>query len=222
MLNDQEDIMMVNLVNMIKAISKKVIEIDDAGWGDLLGGVYITVMRMDTYEHTTNEIHLTFFRGRAFEKKEYLNQAKNHILVSLEDLNVDHHEFEIHLCQGFLFSEAEEILLQQGWDVKRRRISGAVQQIVEGAYRDYVISLGFTKFLPVEQRMYERKRSGGVIELISRGKFRFFQFIDWIQEDPEARIKFVKTGFRSWSYWQYKIMSQAKLRQEYKKLKNKR
>jgi hypothetical protein len=203
-------------------ISKKVIEIDDAGWGDLLGGVYITVMRMDTYEHNTFEIPLGFFRlGRGYEKKEYLSQCREGIMESLDMLDVDPIDFEIHMCQGFVFARAEERLLGRGWTVKRRRISGTVQQIVEGAYREYVLSLGFESFLPVEQRMYERKKPNGSKELISRGKFRFFQFINWLQKDPEGREQFVKTGFRNWSFWKYRIMTQRDLRDEYRKLDSK-
>lgn len=196
--------------------TKKVIEIDDAGWGDLVGGVFISVMRMDTFEHVTGEVKLPFFQGRAFEKKEYLSQCWNIIKNGLWELEVEPDEFEIHMCQGFVFTEAENCLLADGWEVKRRRIAGSLQNIVENAYRQHVISLGFDKFLPMEQGMYERKKRDRTKELTSRGKFRFFQFIDWIQEKPEERMGYVKTGWRTWSIWKYRILSQAQLREKYK------
>lgn len=201
--------------------TKKIIEIDDGGWGDLIGGVFVTVMRMDTYEHVTDEIPLSFFKlGRGYDKKEYLRVCRKIIQDALWELGVSKDEFEIHMCQGFVFSDAEDYLVVEGWDVKRRRIAGSVQNIVENAYRQQVISLGFDRFLPVEQGMYEKKRRDKSVELISRGKFRFFQFIDWIQEDPEERIEHVKTGWRSWSYWRHRILSQAELRQKYREMRS--
>ena len=180
-------------------------------------------MNMDTFEHVTGEIPVVYFQGDTmFRKKEYLKECAGIILEALDELDISRHEFEIHMCQGFIFSRAEEALSQQGWEVKRRRISGSVQYIVEDAYRQSVIDLGFERFLPIEQRMYERKRPDRTKELISRGKFRFFQFINWLQEDPEDRVKYVKTGWKTWSYWKHRIMSQADLRRKYKEMRNQR
>lgn len=200
--------------------SMKVVEIDDAGWGDLLGGVFITVMRMDTYEHVSSEISVIYFQGNTmFHKKVYLEQCAQIVHDALMELDIDPDEFELHICQGYVFSRAEEELARQGWEIKRRRISGTVQQVVEHEYRQSIIDLGFSSFLPIQQRMYERKRSDRSRELISRGKFRFYQMIDWIQEDPEDRVRFVKTGWRSWSYWKHRVFSQAELREKYKEMR---
>jgi len=205
---------------MMKPKIKKIIEIDDAGWGDLIGGVFITVMRMDTYQQITGEIPLQFFQGDLFGMQAYLNECTKVIWNAITNLGVNREEFEIHMCQGFVFTNAHEHLQEMGWMVKRRRISGTVQYMVENAYREAVEALGFNYNLPIEQRMYERKRRDGSKELISRGKFRFFRFIDWLKEDPENRIQYVKTGFRSWSYWKYNVMSHAELRKKYKEMKN--
>ena len=203
--------------------SMKIIEIDDAGWGDLLGGVFISIMRMDTFEHVTEEIPVMYFQGdRMFEKKMYLRECSRIIQEALEELGADPDIFEIHMCQGYVFSNAEDDLMNLDWEVKRRRISGTVQQIVENEYRQSIIDLGFEKFLPVEQRMYERKRPDRSRELISRGKFRFHQMISWIEEDPEGRLKYVKTGWRSWSYWKHKVFSQAELRNKYKEMRKRK
>ena len=50
------------------------IQIDDAGWGSLVGGVVVGVYRTTTGEFTHGVVAPRFFQGAAFAGKEYLDQ----------------------------------------------------------------------------------------------------------------------------------------------------
>ncbi len=51
------------------------VQIDDAGWGSLIGGVVVGVYRTSTGEFAHEVIAPRFFQGTAFADKEYLAEA---------------------------------------------------------------------------------------------------------------------------------------------------
>ena len=98
-----------------------VIEIDDSGWGDLIGGVVLVLRRSKTDEKYTDEIPSELFKQNEFQYKTYLRFATQIILEGLDALNVSKSE-EIHICTGYIFDVAKDTLKELGYKIKEKKI----------------------------------------------------------------------------------------------------
>jgi hypothetical protein len=156
-----------------------VIEVDDSGWGDLIGGVVIVMRRVETNEKFADEIPLELFQGEEFKYQTYLRYATQIILEGLDELEVPKSE-PIHICTGYIFKSAKEILEDLGYSVKEVKIIGETQ---EQAEEEFLKSL--------------EKRGIGVAENL-RNIRSFPKFLQWVQENLEYREKYVKTGWEKW------------------------
>ena len=157
-----------------------VVEVDDSGWGDLIGGVVIVMRRVETGETHVGEIPLEMFKEPEFKYKEYLRSATQIILEGIEELGVEQDE-PLHVCTGYVFSSAKETLTELGYKVKDVKIIGATQGLAEKTFVESLVRLGV----------------GGHGEIADMRSFD--GFLDWVHEDLEQRERFVKTGWRSWS-----------------------
>jgi hypothetical protein len=167
------------------------IQIDDAGWGDLIGGVvlggYDVVMRAFRWA----VVPVEHFQGEAFEKKSYLSEARRAVIKLLGDLRADKRFHAVALCTSYVLTEAARSLRKNGWKVVRRQIEGRCQELVEERYRKELIKLGVPS---------RRVRN------VPSGSNRFYQLFEWVKEDPESREQFVKTGWKSWpTKWRLRL-----------------
>lgn len=163
------------------------IEIDDAGWGDLVGGVIIGGYNPLNEEFKWTEIPVEYFQGEAFAKKDYLTAAKRAVSRVLGDLRADKRFHQVTLCTGYVFNHAARSLRQNGWRVVRRTIEGRCQELVEARLKQELIKIGVPP---------------AMIVTLPSGTNRFMQLFKWVKEDPAKREQFVKTGWRSWgSKW---------------------
>ncbi len=155
------------------------IVVDDAGSGDLLFGVVIGAYREETSEFKYDILDVRFYQPELFAEKEYLQESKRIVskLVSKLTLNTDE---EIHICQGCIFDAAvEELRETYGEDkVKRVKVVGEAQRLVEIAYLDEIRNLGYE---PLEERDDKRAKS-------------FFHMMRWLRANPEM-LKYAKTGW---------------------------
>ncbi len=156
-----------------------VVEVDDSGWGDLLGGVVVVARRVETGERWVGEVPLELFREGEFRFKEYLRAATLLVLEALDHLGVDTEE-PIRICTGYVLSHARETLRALGYRVEEAKITGETQRLAEEAYLESLVRLGVGS-----REEVERMRS-------------YQGFKAWVEEDPEARMRFVKTGWRGW------------------------
>jgi hypothetical protein len=157
-----------------------VVEVDDSGWGDLLGGVVIVLRRRETGERHIGLVPLEYFRHPNFKHQEYLGAATQAVLDGLESLKVKMDE-PIHMCTGYIFTGAREMLRELGYDVRDVRITGATQELAESEYVKSLVAMGVGK-----QRKVASMRS-------------FNGFLGWVMEDLAARERYVKTGWSSWN-----------------------
>ena len=157
-----------------------VVEVDDSGWGDLIGGVVIVMRRVETGESYVGEIPLELFREPEFKYKEYLRSATQIILEGIDELGIEQDE-PLHICTGYVFSSAKETLMELGHKVKEVKITGATQELAEKTFVESLVRLGVGSY-------------GEVAEMRS-----FDSFLEWVHEDLEHRERFVKTGWKSWS-----------------------
>jgi hypothetical protein len=157
-----------------------VIEVDDSGWGDLVGGVVIVMRRVETGEKHVGQIPLEYFREPQFKYQEYLRVAAQIIVEGLDALAASKDE-PIHVCTGYVFTAARETLRELGYHVCEVKITGATQELAEHEFVKSLVAIGVG---PSEMVASMRSFSG---------------FLEWVKKDQGGREKYVKTGWSSWS-----------------------
>jgi len=152
--------------------------VDDAGSGDLLFGVVVGAYREETGDFKYDLIDVRFYQ-EIFREKEYLQESSRVVSKLVAGFNLVADE-EIHICQGCIFDvAAEELKKVYGEDrVKRIRVIGEAQRLVEIAYLDEIRNLGY-------EPLYEREEK--------RGK-SFFHMMRWLKDNPEM-LRYAKTGW---------------------------
>jgi CxxC-x17-CxxC domain-containing protein len=155
------------------------IVVDDAGSGDLLFGVVIGAYREETSEFKYDILDVRFYQPELFSEKEYLQESRRIVSKLIAKLSLNPEE-EIHICQGCIFDAAvEELRETYGEDkVKRVRVAGEAQKLVEISYLDEIRNLGYE---PLEEREDKRAKS-------------FFHMMRWIKTNPDM-LKYAKTGW---------------------------
>jgi hypothetical protein len=156
-----------------------VVEVDDSGWGDLVGGVVIVMRRVETGEDYWGEIPLEMFQGSEFKYKGYLRVATQIILDGLDTLEVPKEE-AIHICTGYVFTHAKDTLIELGYPVTEVKIEGATQTLAENRFIESLVAKGL----------------GSKPELFSKRSFN--GWLQWVKQDLEDREKYVKTGWDNW------------------------
>ncbi len=156
-----------------------VIEVDDSGWGDLIGGVVIVMRRVETGEHYTGEISPDLFKADEFKYKTYLRYVTQIILEGLDELKVPKTE-AIHICTGYVFEHAEDTLRELGYKVTEVKIEGKTQELAERTFIESLVEQGIGTY-----REISAMRS-------------FNGFLDWVKEDLPNREQYVKTGWKNW------------------------
>jgi len=139
----------------------------------------VVMRRVETGETYVGEVPIDLFRGEAFKRQLYLEEAEKLVLRGLEALKVSREE-PIHICTGYILSKAREALRARGFKVVDARIRGETQALAE---REFIRSL---------------VRMGVGDEATVAGMRSFNAFLKWVLEDLEGRERFVKTGWRAW------------------------
>ncbi len=152
--------------------------VDDAGSGDLLFGVVVGAYREETGDFKYDLIDVRFYQD-IFREKEYLQESSRVVSKLVTGLSLGADE-EIHICQGCIFDvAAEELKKVYGEDrVKRIRVIGEAQRLVEIAYLDEIRNLGYE---PLAEREEKRGKS-------------FFHMMRWLKDNPEM-LRYAKTGW---------------------------
>ena len=157
-----------------------VIEVDDSGWGDLIGGVIIVMRRIETDEYYTGEISPDLFKVDEFKYKTYLRYVTQIILEGLDELEVPKVEV-IHICTGYVFKHAADTLRELGYNVREVKIEGKTQELAERTFIESLVEQGIGSY-------------GEVAAMRS-----FNGFLEWVKEDLPNREQYVKTGWKNWT-----------------------
>ena len=152
--------------------------VDDAGSGDLLFGVVVGAYHEETGEFKYDLIDVRFYQD-IFREKEYLQESSRVVSKLVSHFTLTPEE-EIHICQGCIFDVAAEELQKVFGEgrVKRIRVIGEAQRLVEIAYLDEIRNLGYE---PLAEREEKRGKS-------------FFHMMRWLKDKPEM-LKYAKTGW---------------------------
>lgn len=153
------------------------VEVDDAGWGDLVGGCVIVARRVETGEQYVGEIPVELFQEGFFQRKRYLDEAAKIVEDAMKYLGVDSEE-EVRICTGYILSKARRLLSEKGYNVKPAKITGETQRLAEQMFLRTLRKLG----LSLDEENPKR---------------RFRKLLEWVSGNP-AREKYVKTGWKSW------------------------
>ena len=157
---------------------RKVILIDDAGWGDLILGVVIGALKLPDRKYMERRIPVSSFQPPNFEDKRYLDDAVKIAKEIVEVMRPDRETY-FQICSGYVLSSIRRHLRDQGFNVEKTEITGELQEMVERSYVEWCKEVG----VPTE-------RLGD--------KSRFWTLLEWVAEKPRIREKLVKTGWKSW------------------------
>ncbi len=155
------------------------IQIDDAGWGDPVGGVLIGVYRVETNEYVVKEIEVIHFQEPNFVKKTFLARGLELVVEALRCLRVHKNE-PIQVCRGVVLDGVRDGLKEKGYEVIPTKIEGQLQELIEANLVTSLEQLGIQGIPRVS------------------GKERFFRQLEWIQDDLEYREQYAKTGWKNW------------------------
>jgi len=169
------------------------ITIDDAGVGDLLGGIVIGAYRLETGDFAYDLVDVKFFQRPRFASKQYLPEVSRIVFNLLERLERKDGE-TIRICRSYVFEEAYKKLKEKygAEAVELSKVVGKPQEYVETAYLDELRNLGYNAIAKRETR---RAKS-------------FFHMMNWVKKDP-SRWRFAKTGWpRLRNYRAYRTFPQ--------------
>ena len=156
-----------------------VVEVDDSGWGDLVGGAVIVMRRLGTRDRFAGEVPVEAFQSPAFKEKAYLKHVLRVVREGAEALAITKEE-PVHVCTGYILSEVRKALTNEGYHVVPSRIVGETQEYAEEEYIKHLSRLGVGT-------PDQAKRLRG-----------FDTMLAWVLRDVDKRERFVKTGWKSW------------------------
>jgi hypothetical protein len=158
---------------------KKVILIDDSGWGDLILGVIIGALKLPERKYMERRIPVSSFQTPNFQNKKYLSDAVKIAKEIVEVMQPDK-ETIFRVCSGYVLSSIRKYLKKQGFRVEEIEVTGELQEMVERSFAHWC------------------KEVGALVEGLE-GKRSFNTFFEWIAEKPHLREQLVKTGWKSWN-----------------------
>ena len=156
-----------------------VVEVDDSGWGDLLGGAVIVMRRVGTNDRFVGEVPVEAFQGIAFKAKAYLPHVLRIVREGAETLKIPKDE-PIRVCTGYIFSEVRRVLANEGYKAIPSKITGVTQGLAEEEYIRHLSRLGV-----------------GTSDQVKRLR-GFDSYLTWVLRDVDKRERFVKTGWKAW------------------------
>lgn len=181
-----------------KYFENRVIEIDDAGTGDIVGDAFIGFHDTSTGKIIFRGIPVGFY----YKEKRKNDKDKEQILKVVKDgldyLNFNKETDTIFLCRGNCFDKVREWFREEDINYNPTVVEGKLQDAVEGKLVDHLRKLGVTsKKLTTEA-----------------GAKRFFALVNWVADDLPNRHQFIKKGFPCWEKrWKQKLQRWYEKRQ---------
>jgi len=163
------------------------IEIDDAGTGDLVGDVFIGFLRKETGELIFKTLPVELFQGENWKNKKPFEVVVEQVQEGLKELNFQNHIEKIELCRGNIFDRVRNYFIEAGINYEDTIVEGKLQEAVEGRLVSHL-----RNDLGVRSNSLTKKS----------GAKRFFVLFNWVCYDIFKREKYVKSGFKKWNtHW---------------------
>jgi hypothetical protein len=180
------------------------VQVDDAGWGYLLGGVVIgarCARRVETAEYAWGEVPVEIFQGAAFARKEYLAGAARAAAQLFEQLRVPLGE-PVEICSGYVLDGVRGWLSRAGCRYRMVKVEGPLQALAETTLLERLRQIG----LDIDYETLTEKQ--GLL---------FWLCLRWLKggDINAARIlpereKYAKTGWASYGIWASHPYEEAK------------
>jgi hypothetical protein len=178
------------------------IQIDDAGWGSLVGGVIIGACRAESpqTQHAFREVPVSYFQGEVFKVKTYLDIAAEAALALMQELQVDEDE-PVKVCTGYVLQNVRLRLAAEGYQVAPAKIGEPLQTLIETELLNRVLALGVETDLET---------------LTTKQGLYFWQCVNWLKGgDVNAqalpdRAQHCKTGWDTYFIWAQYPWKEAK------------
>jgi len=148
--------------------------VDDSGWGDLVLGIVIGALDLESKRYMERRIPVRYFQPPLFARKEYLEKTVEIVDEICKVMKPDDRTL-FKVCSGYIFTSAVQYLQSRGIRVVEVKVTGELQEKVERGFTYWCEEIG----IPPEKR-------------------NFRDLLDWVSENPEFRERFVKTGWKSW------------------------
>jgi hypothetical protein len=115
--------------------TKRIVQIDDAGFGCIIAGVMIGL-----YDRHNGRIHTEIIPPEIFRKNRqvYLRAVTQACLNLLQRTGIKKDGTIIEMCTSYVFTDAREKLRKAGWDVRSAQIKGYFQDRLEAEYKQYM------------------------------------------------------------------------------------
>ncbi|MFX1304994.1 MAG: hypothetical protein ACFFBV_10805 [Promethearchaeota archaeon] len=182
------------------------IEIDDAGTGDLVGDAFIGFLRKETGELVFRTIPVDLFKGENWENKRPLKETVELVKEGLAELKFQKETDVIHLCRGNIFDKVRDYFFDEGINYEDTVVEGRLQDAVEGKLIQHL-----QNDLGVRSKSLTKKS----------GAKRFFILFNWVCYDFFNREKHVKSGFKKWNtVWRDRAIKKYEKIKKSKKEKN--
>jgi len=176
------------------------IQIDDAGWGCLVGGVFLGIYREETGEYAYREIPVSIFYNGNFTRKAYLKAAYQITPRLLDALKVPPDEL-ITVCTGEVLTGVRQYLTEHGYNWKPGKITGPLQEKIETTLLKKLNQVG----IKVDYKTLTEKQ--GLL---------FWHCVRWLKggnlngKARPDREKLCKTGWSTFRIWADMPYSEAR------------
>ncbi|MFH0874600.1 MAG: hypothetical protein V1859_01590 [archaeon] len=120
---------------------KRIIMIDDSGWGFPLGGVLCGAYDSETEMFHTKEINVSFFQGNLFAEKAYLDEYAKKAFEIIHSIHPLQESTIIRICTGYINIKAKDDLREAGFQVIIDKIGEPLQSWLEMEHKKYIIRL---------------------------------------------------------------------------------
>ncbi|NVM34117.1 MAG: hypothetical protein HWN81_00885 [Candidatus Lokiarchaeota archaeon] len=160
------------------------IEIDDAGTGDLVGDVFIGLLRKESGELVFKSLPVQLFQGENWKNKKPYEVVVKVVREGLMELNFQKDNELIQLCRGNIFDNLRNYFLEEGINYEDAIVEGRLQDAVEAKLIEHL-----RNDLGVRSKSLTTKS----------GAKRFFILLNWVSYNFFKREKYVKSGFKKWN-----------------------
>ena len=168
----------------------KTVQIDDAGIGSPVGGAAIGALETETGLFRYRLIGEEYFQDGRHADKEYQRRTAAIIDELFAEMGITKERYQVEICSGHIFDGARLWLDEQGFCWKPVKIEGRLQLLIEGAFSDYLVSIGVPE----------------KIRKIEVGRDQFMYLFNWVRADPEHRVQYCKTNGNKWkNKWSHRL-----------------
>jgi hypothetical protein len=168
----------------------KVVQVDDSGIGSPVGGSAIGAIDMTTGFFKRDFVDVSYFQDGAHGPRDYQDRVVEIVQDLFDDMRITNDAFEVQICSGNIFDGVRKWMNEDGYTWKAIKVVDPLQSLIENTFSDYLVGIGVPE----------------KIRTVEVGRDQFMYLFDWVQNDPEQRVKYCKTNGTKWkNKWVYRL-----------------